>query len=201
MHRQFSRLLATAAALAFLAACGGDESAEKSVGTVVSEAATESSSANEADLTFVHEMIGHHEQAVSMADMALAAGSGARPEITALAGRIKAAQQPEIDLMRGWLEAWGEAHDESSDSASSMEGMDHSSGMMTDEEMAALTSATGSEFDQQWLTLMIKHHRGAVSSALIVQQDGVNPDVRTLADGVVTAQNAEIEELTTLLGA
>jgi uncharacterized protein (DUF305 family) len=196
MHRKFSRILTTSAVVVVLASCGAGN--DDGAASADSAPAAANASFNEADSTFVHEMIGHHEQAVEMAELALNPSDGARPEIVDLSGRIKAAQQPEIDLMKGWLVSWGETHEESTDT---MAGMDHSGGMTTAEEMTALSAATGPEFDKMWLTLMITHHRRAVSSALVVQQDGVNPDVRKLAEGVIAAQNAEIEEMTALLGA
>ena len=35
-------------------------------------------------------------------------------------------------------------------------------GMLTDEEMAALAAARGSEFDRLYLESMIQHHQGAL---------------------------------------
>jgi uncharacterized protein (DUF305 family) len=40
-----------------------------------------------------------------MSDMVLSK-SGINPEVTALAKQIRAAQQPEIDMINPWLETW-----------------------------------------------------------------------------------------------
>ena len=48
----------------------------------------------------------HHQQAVEMSDMALDPVHEASPDVKKLAKQIKAAQDPEIQEMTGWLEAW-----------------------------------------------------------------------------------------------
>ena len=70
-------------------------------------------------------MIPHHEQAVEMADLALQNDS-ASADVKALATQIKAAQDPEIQKMKGWLGQWG---------ASESSGpMGHGSGGMQDDQ-------------------------------------------------------------------
>jgi uncharacterized protein (DUF305 family) len=71
--------------------------------------ATTSSSApagqfNDADIAFASQMIPHHQQAVQMADMAIRKATA--PAVKQLATAIKAAQDPEIKLMSGWLTTW-----------------------------------------------------------------------------------------------
>jgi len=57
------------------------------------------------DVAFVLGMIPHHQGAIDMARIQLAAGSD--PENMELARHIIAEQQQEIDAMRTWLEARG----------------------------------------------------------------------------------------------
>jgi len=152
---------------------------------------------NDADVLFAQGMIPHHEQAVEMADIALDPTVGAGEQVRDLATRIKGAQDPEINMMSGWLVAWdmpmqmdmGDGHDMSS--------MD---GVMSADEMDALGAATGAEFDALWLDMMIRHHEGAISMAQTVKAAGSNADVLALADQIIAAQQAEISEMETLLG-
>ena len=72
-----------------------------SASPAASSSATPVGEFNEADVMFVQMMIPHHEQAVDMSDMVLSK-SGINPEVQALAKQIKAAQQPEIDMMNAW---------------------------------------------------------------------------------------------------
>jgi uncharacterized protein (DUF305 family) len=111
--------------------------------------------------------------AVPMAGLVLAACSAGDPELKALAGKIKAEQQPEITMMAGWLTGWGQpiaqagGHD--------MQGMGAMPGLMSDHEMQQLQAATGTDFDR----MMIAHHNGAIQMAQQVQANGASTDVET----------------------
>ena len=60
---------------------------------------------NQADVMFAQMMIPHHEQAIEMTELASTRASNA--DVKALAAQIQAAQQPEINEMRGWFASWG----------------------------------------------------------------------------------------------
>ncbi len=152
---------------------------------------------NDHDVQFAQEMIAHHQQALDMAKMV--PGKSTNPKVTDLAKRIEGAQDPEIKTMTAWLSKWG-----ASPMGSSMPGMDHGSmgtgnGMMTAEEMTKLGQATGAAFDKMWMEMMIKHHEGAVTMAKTHIEKGSNADSKKLAQGVITAQQAEITEMQGLL--
>jgi uncharacterized protein (DUF305 family) len=79
--------------------------------------------------------------------------------------------------------------------------MDHGAGgMMSEEGMASLEAATGSEFNRMWLRMMIEHHLGAVTMAQDVLSTTETPDVKNLAQSVVDGQNKEIATMRGLLG-
>jgi uncharacterized protein (DUF305 family) len=154
---------------------------------------------NDADVQFAQRMIPHHQQAIEMSDLALA--NATSPHVIDLASRIKAAQDPEIKQMTGWLNEWGKPVETSDD----VSGMDHGSGgdtmgMMTDAEMAQLQAATGAQLDQMFLEMMVRHHEGAIEMAKEAQSEGKFPEARRMADSIVTSQQAEIDEINTLLG-
>lgn len=149
---------------------------------------------NAADEMFVTEMIPHHQQALEMAEMVLAK-DGVDERVLELAGRIKEAQQPEIDLMNSWLEAWGLDM-----GMGDMEGMDHGSGgMMSDEDMAALEAASGADASSLFLEQMIMHHTGAIDMAQQELDNGENADALKLAQNISDSQTAEIAEMEQLL--
>lgn len=192
------------AALLALSACADDNDAPES-GTNGSAASTDGSGTgaepNDADLAFVRDMIPHHQQALEMARMA-AQGTD-DPEILQLAAKIEAAQDPEIEQMTGWLEAWG---DDAPPTSMDHGDMGHGTGeempgMMTAEEMAELDGLQGTNWERMFLAMMIRHHEGAIEMARAQLSDGQHPDVTALAEQVVTDQEAEIEEMTTLLEA
>ena len=194
------RLAAPAIALALavtLAACGSDDSSSANTAATDSSSGSSATVAlNTADIEFAQGMIAHHQQAIEMAEIALDPNVGASPAVIDLATRIKGAQDPEVELMTGWLTAAGEpvAMDTS-------EGHDMSSmeGMMTAEQMDAMAAMTGADFDQIWLQMMIAHHEGAVSQSQTVKANGSNADVLALADTIINAQQAEITEMKALL--
>ena len=201
MLRRFAAPAAALALAATLAACGSDHSmsADTTPAAPAAPASDTSGAAvvlNEADIEFAQGMIAHHEQAIEMAEIALDPTVGAGPAVVELAARVQGGQDPEIDLMTEWLTAWEQPVQMDMSDGHSMEDME---GMMSAEQMDALAAATGAEFDQLWLEMMIEHHTGAISMADTVKADGSNPDVRVLADQIITAQQAEIEEMQQLL--
>ena len=113
-----------------------------------------------ADVKFMHDMIPHHHQALEMA--ALVEERTNRPELIDVAGRIKGSQGDEIAFMQQWLRGRGE-HVPEPTAHEAMHTSHEMAGMATPEQMAELAASKGSEFDRLFLTLMIKHHEGAVT--------------------------------------
>jgi uncharacterized protein (DUF305 family) len=184
------------ATLAFTAACGSDDDPTVDSGGSGGGAAEH----NDADVEFAQMMIPHHEQAVEMAEMALE--NSESDAVNELATRIKEAQGPEIATMKGWLEDWDEPLQADSGGMGGMDmGGDDSSGegMMSDDDMEEMESASGAAFDKLFLEGMIAHHKGAVAMAEIELEEGEFPDALALAQEVVDAQEAEITEMESLL--
>lgn len=152
---------------------------------------------NDADVMFAQMMIPHHEQAIEMSD-SLLEKDGVDEQVRDLAQQIKDAQQPEIDQMKDWLDAWGE------DELGDVGGMDHDmggmgDGMMSDEDMAQLEDASGAEASRLFLEQMILHHEGAIQMAEYQVQEGENPDAVALAERIVEDQTEEIATMQDLL--
>ncbi|MBK3629730.1 DUF305 domain-containing protein [Streptomyces sp. MBT49] len=202
---------ASVTAALVLAACGsGGESTGEAGGGSGSAPASTGASAdatagahNAQDVAFAQGMIPHHRQALEMAR--LAAGRASSAQVKDLAARVEKAQDPEIKTMSGWLTTWGEDVPAASGSAAeSMPGMDHSTGsgmpgMMDASGMDALEKASGAEFDSMFLTMMIEHHKGAVEMATTEKNKGAYRAATSMADAIITAQTAEITEMTKLL--
>ena len=170
------------------AACGANDDPTVSASD---ESSSEQQAHNDADLTFVHGMIPHHEQAIGMADMVIARGES--PEVKGLAERIKAAQTPEIELMRGWLEQWGEGEMPSGSDA------EHGGTMMSDADIAELDTARGAALDKLFLEMMIRHHEGAISMAEEELDNGEFEAALELAQTISDTQQSEITEMKALL--
>jgi uncharacterized protein (DUF305 family) len=202
-HRQKLAALGIAAALAVgLSACSVDSSDDGA--PAASDGATTTAAAS--DVAFAQAMIPHHQQAVAMADMALDPASGASTQVQDLAAQIKAAQDPEIQQMTMMLEGWDQPTAmPGATSPEDMEGMDHDmggmtmSGMMSEEDMAALAGMTGAAFDQEWLQMMTEHHQGAIDMAEQAAAATLDPQVAAMADDIITAQQAEIATMQQLM--
>jgi uncharacterized protein (DUF305 family) len=149
---------------------------------------------NDDDVMFTQMMIPHHQQAVEMSTLAETRAQD--PELKQLAATIKAAQQPEITMMTGWLTAWGKPTTAPTD----MPGMGHGghggvSGMMSEDEMTRLAAASGIQFDRLYASMMIAHHNGAIQMAQDEAMKGTNADAMSLAKGIVKSQMAEVVTL------
>jgi uncharacterized protein (DUF305 family) len=152
---------------------------------------------NDADVQFAIEMIPHHTQAIEMSALTPTRASSA--QVKDLAERIEMAQEPEIARMREWLDEW--SVDEPDSSASDDAHNSHSvRGMMTDEQMRELEQTSGAEFDKLFLEMMVEHHEGAIAMSQTQLDEGRSEPAKTLADQIIKAQEAEIEEMRALLG-
>lgn len=145
---------------------------------------------NDADVSFAMGMAMHHQQAIEMSDTLLAKDD-VDAEVAALAEDIKAAQTPEIETMNQWLETWGQD--------TGMGGMDHSDGMMSEEDVTALEEADGETASTLFLEQMIVHHEGAIDMAQTELNEGENPDALALAQKIVDDQEAEIAQMEDML--
>jgi uncharacterized protein (DUF305 family) len=148
---------------------------------------------NASDTAFAQAMMVHHQQALDMSETMLAK-KDVPQDVTALAGRIKAAQGPEIQSMTTWLKSWNEPVEMSGGHAG--HGMD---GMVSKEDLAKLDAAQGKEAAKLFLTQMIAHHEGAVAMAGDQVEKGQDQAAVALAKEIITAQQAEIKEMQDLL--
>lgn len=160
-----------------------DQGSASTIGAVASQASA--TGHNDEDVMFAQTMVPHHAQALEMAK--LAATRASSPQVKALALTIQAAQQPEIDTMKGWLKSWN---------ATSMGAMSHDmGGMMSDSNMASLASTNGAEFDKKFLTMMMNHHDGAIDMATSELESGENADALALATSIYVTQQAQVKQM------
>lgn len=189
-----------------LAACGSStQSGTQTTGSSAVASTTanaELAPGSASDIAFAQLMIPHHQQAVQMADLAGKFASSTK--VKAIAAQIKGAQTPEIERMTTWLTAWGQPIVMPSSSDGSMGGMDMGgmgadSGLMSDNDINALTQARGTAFDRTWLLMMIAHHQSAIAMAEEVLATTSNPDVKNLATTIQAGQATEVSTMRQLL--
>ena len=147
------------------------------------------------DQRFLDQMIMHHQGAVMSAQMMIA--DSARPELRDLAQRIITAQQREIDQMRTWRGDWyGATRDGALPNMMSggMMGSGMMGGMMNRDQMRQMMGANA-DFDRMFLQMMIPHHEGAIAMAQQALTQAEHPEIKTLAQSIITTQQTEITEM------
>lgn len=152
-----------------------------------------------ADAEFMTGMIGHHAQAIEISRLAPTRAQS--PAVKRLAERIINAQEDEIASMQQWLRDRGQPVP---DAAHAHHAPGHAMmpGMLTPEQVSQLQRATGAEFDQLFLNLMIQHHRGAVSMVQRLfgtQGAGQDETVFKFASDVGVDQTTEIARMQRML--
>jgi uncharacterized protein (DUF305 family) len=199
-----TRILAILAALvtaAVLSACSSTPAADGHTdhdhGTSESSVvAGEPAGFDADDVAFATNMIPHHQQAVELST--LVPDRSTDPDVIALAQQIAAAQQPEIETMKAFLVQWKEnPGDETGHGAHGGAAM---GGMVDQATMAKLATLKGTAFDTLWLQSMIGHHQGAIEMANAELANGQNVDAKQLAQTIIDAQQAEIDQMQKMLG-
>ena len=173
------------------------------------------------DLLVIDMMIPHHESAVLMAHVAV--DKGEHKEVRDLAQSIIATQQADIDQMKAWRQQWyPDAPTMPMDQMvgmmtgmmQGMPGMMATPGMQSQmggmmaipamgnmsemmdpaAEAAALENAPA-PFDRAFLEMMIPHHQSAVLMAQVALQRATHPEIKQLAQTIITGQEREISEM------
>lgn len=173
----------------------------------IAQAEAEAAKFAPADVEFMQGMIPHHAQAIIMSRWAMA--RTARHDVRILAEKIINAQTDEIRSMRRWLAERGQEVPDSNSTRHRMKmnGIVHDMlmpGMLTDQQMAALDKARGTQFDREFLNAMIFHHLGAIGMVrdlLSHGEAGHDDTVFRFAADVEADQSAEVHRMRAILEA
>ncbi|WP_394280397.1 DUF305 domain-containing protein [Microbacterium sp.] len=170
-----------------------------------------------AEAGFARDMQVHHSQAIDMA-MTMYAKTDDE-QLQALAYDIATGQSAQRGEMFGWLVQWGlpqygepmtwmngaetGGHDHggataTDDETMTDEQMREAMGMASEEELASLRAATGTEASCQFLELMIRHHEGAIPMVDAVLELGSDERTLTVAGNMKKGQIFEIEAMTAM---
>lgn len=153
------------------------------------------------DQQFIIMMIPHHQSAIAMADLALTRAQ--HPQIKQLAENIKVSQSQEIKEMQTWYQQWYKTavpkfngHGMGGMMHGKGNGMMHGKGggmMSMETDLTALRKAKN--FDQAFIEEMIPHHQMAVMMSQHLIPNSTHPEMKKLAEAIITAQNKEIKEM------
>ncbi|MFC7845906.1 DUF305 domain-containing protein [Streptomyces sp. NPDC001046] len=162
-------------------------------------------SAQSADAGFARDMAVHHQQAVEMSY--IVRDRTEDEDVRRLAYDIAQTQANQRGMMLGWLDLWSLPKVTSEppmtwmDMGGAVSGEDGAlmPGMATNAEMDKLGKLSGKQAEIYYLRLMTDHHRGGVHMAEgCVRACTVGVEKR-LAQGMVDAQQSEIELMADLL--
>ncbi len=135
------------------------------------------------DAAFVDAMIPHHEGAVEMAEVGLE--NAEHQEIRQLSQNIIDSQRAEIEMLGQIREGLDGPTMEMSEEDMSM------MGMMGDPQQLA----NEDPFDRAFIDNMIPHHESAIVMAEVALEESDNPEIRRIAEDIVSAQEREIEQM------
>jgi uncharacterized protein (DUF305 family) len=190
-RRVFALLLAGLAATSVSAAQehGGPPS-ERSAETAAAPLYTQE------DLLFLTHMIMHHQQALVLT--ALVPSRTKREDFIRFARYLDGAQSAEIDQMQALLDLATARGAEIP--PHEMNGDPPMAGMLSKAQMAAISAASGAEFEKLWMQGMILHHEGALDMARAVQEREFTSGRRAygvdvLVDDMLVVQRGEITRM------
>lgn len=162
-------------------------------------------SADSADAGFARDMAVHHQQAVEMSYIVRDRTDD--KEVRLLAYDIAQTQANQRGMLLGWLDLWGLPKVSAKPPMTWMGMGDMPSagdgslmpGMATDAEMEKLQGLSGRQAEVFYLQLMTAHHKGGIHMAEgCVDKCDVEVEKR-LAQGMVDAQQSEIDLMADLL--
>jgi uncharacterized protein (DUF305 family) len=148
------------------------------------------------DAHFIEQMIPHHEDAITMAKLAIT--KAVRTEVRQLAENIIASQGKEISQMKDWYKSWFGEEVPSGIRTMNQHGMMGGSsmhmGMMGDTtDITRLENAK--DFDREFVEEMIPHHQMAVMMANMLKNGTQRVEMKKLANDIITAQTKEINQM------
>ncbi len=135
------------------------------------------------DVDFANMMIEHHQGAIDMSEVEIKSGTDA--QMKTMAEKIIAAQKTEISQMRDFVKA----HPAVPAQQHTMAG----GGMQAMHDQMKSMSMSGN-VDQDFASMMIAHHQGAVTMAQEELTKGKHAELKKMAQMMIDDQQREIAE-------
>ena len=131
------------------------------------------------DLDFILNMIPHHQEAVDSSEILLSKTTNT--ELKTFLQNVITQQSAEIKQMRTWSQDWFK---------------DQKVGMgIYTNMMPSLNNLAVADAEQAYLEGMIAHHQGAISMAEQILNITTRPELKQVANDIITNQTKEIEQL------
>lgn len=156
----------------------------------------------EFDQMYIDMMIAHHGGIIGLAGVAQNEVQDPRlQEIAKTIIEVQSAEREELSALRaGW---YGSPEPAAMDDMmmgmmmEAMPGMGSSEEMMMQMDPTAQVQAfcAAEDKDVAFIDMTIAHHQMAIDSSEIALEQAVHPELKTIAENVISAQQAEIDEL------
>lgn len=140
------------------------------------------------EVQFLDTMIKHHEDGIKMFQMAV--DKAQNTDVKAIAEKMVKDQKeeiPELQTLRNDVEP--EAPKVINANMPGMSPMD----------MSKLKKASGTQFDREFLSMTINHHKGAIKMADVALEKAKNADVRAKAQMIHDKQKDEVARMEKML--
>nr|WP_249803609.1 DUF305 domain-containing protein [Bradyrhizobium sp. 21] len=138
------------------------------------------------DQTYIRHMTTHHAQGIELAHLAVTRASD--PHLQKLAMLMVASQAGENAIFENWWLSWfdTEMPDCTAQERATM------AGFLTPDEMRHVRAAPPDRFDQIFVEMMTRHHKGAVKMADQMWRSRGDPRLRIMAHAIRHEQQGEI---------
>lgn len=144
---------------------------------------TAEATAEQAERTYLEEMIPHHQEAIESSKELLKRSSNA--DVKRLAETIIVGQEKEITDMKAWYKTWY--------------GVEYTDSKNTMKMMRDLSNLNGSDLDKAFMEAMIEHHAHALEMGQAINPYIQHEEIRTLAVAIAETQAEEIISMRILL--
>lgn len=151
---------------------------------------------NTMDAHFIEQMIPHHEDAITMSK--LAETNARTDEVKQLSKSIIVSQSKEIEQMKQWYKEWFGKEVPTGTQVMRHHGMMNNNGMhmgMMGDDTDITRLENAEDFDRVFVEEMIPHHQMAVMMASMLKNGTQRPEMKQLADDIITAQTREIDQM------
>jgi uncharacterized protein (DUF305 family) len=145
----------------------------------------EPTASDQADVGFMQHLVPHLLQTTSIVD--LARERITRPRLARLADTIHQQDQAHLQQLQGWLARRGLAP---------YDPQQQRGGPRKETDLARLSRADGAKFDLAFVTVMTARHRAGIKLAAAELRAGSVPEVRQLAEQLLTEQQAQVTKMT-----
>ena len=140
------------------------------------------------DVQFLDTMVKHHEDGIKMFQMAV--DKAQNPDVKAMAEKMIKDQKEEIPELQGLRnDVEPEATKAINTNMPGMAPMD----------MSKLKKTSGAQFDHEFLSMTIDHHKGAIKMADMALEKAQNADVKAKAQMIHDKQKDEVARMEKML--